>query len=88
MPLPISNFLPIRSLDPDCCYKFTYMYLMANSADPGQLASSEANCLDLHRLQRQRISRFSRTRVRMPLPLLIFSQSDHLILIDAINSHT
>ena len=38
---PTSNFQPIRLLDPDCCYKFTY--LMANSADPDQLASSEAN---------------------------------------------
>ena len=36
-----SNFQPIRLLDPDCWYKFTY--LMANSADPDQLASSEAN---------------------------------------------
>ena len=35
------NFQPIRLLDPDCCYKFAY--LMANSADPDQLASSEAN---------------------------------------------
>ena len=38
---PTSNFQPIRLLDPDCCYKFAY--LMANSADPDQLASSEAN---------------------------------------------
>ena len=36
--MPPSNFQPIRLLDPDCCYKFTY--LMANSADPDQLASS------------------------------------------------
>ena len=36
-----SKFQPIRFLDPDCWYKFTY--LMANSADPDQLASSEAN---------------------------------------------
>ena len=36
---PISNFQPIRLHDPGCCYKFTY--LMANSADPDQLASSE-----------------------------------------------
>ena len=39
--MPTSNFQPIRLLYPDCCYKFTY--LMANSADPDQLASSEAN---------------------------------------------
>ena len=38
---PFSNFQPIRLLDPDCWYKFTYW--MANSADPDQLASSEAN---------------------------------------------
>ena len=37
---PTSNFQPIRLLDQDCCYKFTYL---ANSADPDQLASSEAN---------------------------------------------
>ena len=34
-------FQSIRLLDPGCWYKFTY--LMANSADPDQLASSEAN---------------------------------------------
>ena len=37
----MSIFQPIRLLDPGCWYKFTY--LMANSADPDQLASSEAN---------------------------------------------
>ena len=36
--MPIYNFQPIRLLD---CYKFAY--LIANSADPDQLASSEAN---------------------------------------------
>ena len=39
--MPTSNFQPIRLLDPDYCSKLTY--LMANSADPDQLASSEAN---------------------------------------------
>ena len=39
--MPTSNFQLIRLLDPDCLYKFTY--LMANSADQDQLASSEAN---------------------------------------------
>ena len=39
--MSISNFQPIRLLDPDCWYKFTN--LMTNSADPDQLASSEAN---------------------------------------------
>ena len=38
--MPTSNFQPVRLLDPDCCYKFTY--LMANSAGPDQLASSES----------------------------------------------
>ena len=38
---------------------------MTNSADPDQLASSD---LDLHRLQRQGISGFSRTRVKSVLP--------------------
>ena len=38
---PTYNFQPIRLLDLDCYYKF--IYLMANSADPDQLASSEAN---------------------------------------------
>ena len=38
---PTSNFQPIRLLDPSCWYKFTYW--MTNSADPDQLASSEAN---------------------------------------------
>ena len=38
---PTSNFHPVRLLDPDCWYRFTY--LMVNSADPDQLASSEAN---------------------------------------------
>ena len=38
---PTSNFQPIRILDP--CYLYRFMYLMTNSADPDQLASSEAN---------------------------------------------
>ena len=33
-----SNFQPIRFFDPDFLYKFTY--LMKNSAEPDQLASS------------------------------------------------
>ena len=64
-----SNFQPIRLLDLDFCYKF--IYLMANSADPDQLASSEASWLlqkptdlDLHCLQRQGISGFSMIRVK------------------------
>ena len=44
--------------------------------------------LDLHCLQRQARSGFSRTRVKTPCPLLIFSWSDYLIQTVAINSHT
>ena len=39
--MPPSNFQPIRLLDPGWWYKFKYW--MANSTDPDQLASSEAN---------------------------------------------
>ena len=35
------NFQPIRLLDLDYCYKVAY--LMANSANPDQLASEKAN---------------------------------------------
>ena len=42
---------------------------MANSADPDQLASSD---LDLHCLQRQGISGFSRTRVNIFLLVVLF----------------
>ena len=60
--MPSSNFQPIQLLDPDCCYKFTY--LLANSADPDQLALQKPTHLDLHCLQGQGVSGFSRTRVR------------------------
>ena len=56
--IPTSNFQPIRLLDPNCCYRFTY--LIANIADPNQFASAD---LDLHCLQRQDISGFSSCRV-------------------------
>ena len=39
--MPTPNFQPVRLLDPHCCYKF--IYLMANSADPNQLASEEGS---------------------------------------------
>ena len=39
--MPISNFQPIRLIDLGGLYKFSY--LVPNSADPDQLASSEAN---------------------------------------------
>ena len=41
MPPPTSYFQPIILLDSGFWYKFTY--LVINSADPDQLASSEAN---------------------------------------------
>ena len=39
--MPTSNWQPIKLFDPDYWYKFKN--LLANSADPDQLASSEAN---------------------------------------------
>ena len=59
---PLSNFQPIRLLNPGCWYKFTY--LITNSVDPDQLASD----LDLHCFQRQGIYEFSRTWVK---PVLV-----------------
>ena len=38
---------------------------MANGADPDQLVFQKPTDLDLHCLQRQRISRFSMTRVNI-----------------------
>ena len=55
--MPTSNCQPIRLLDPDSWYKFTY--LMTNSVETDQLASD----LGLHCLQKQGIFRFSRTRI-------------------------
>ena len=59
--MPISNFQPIRLLDPCCWYKFTN--LMTNRADPDQLIGCAdpdqltwSTDLDLHCLQRQDIS--------------------------------
>ena len=48
---PTTNFQQIRLFDLNCCYKFTY--LMANSADPDQLASQKPTDLDLHCLLRK-----------------------------------
>ena len=48
---------------------------MTNSADPDQLASSEAKYLDLHCLQRQGISGFSRIRVNSTLYSKSFDRS-------------
>ena len=66
--MPTSNSQPIRLLDLNC-HKVTY--LMANSADPDQLACSEATDLDLHCLQRQGTSEFSRTRVKFWLQIAV-----------------
>ena len=38
--MPTYNFQPISLLDPGCRYKFSY--LMTNSENPDQLASTEA----------------------------------------------
>ena len=65
--LPTSNFQPVRLLDPDCCYKFAY--LMANSADPDQLASEEANWPGSTLFAKQGISGLIRTGVKA-YPLL------------------
>ena len=60
---PTSNFQQISLIDLDCCCKFTY--LMANSADPDQLASSEANWSGSTLFaQKQGISGLSRKRVK------------------------
>ena len=60
--MPTSNFQPIMLLDSDCCFKFAY--LMANRADPDQLASSGANWSGSTLFAKQGISGFSRTRVK------------------------
>ena len=68
--MPTSTFQPIRLLDPDYGYKVTC--LMANSADPDQKPTD----LDLHCLQKQGISGFSRTRV---ISTLWWNKDDGLI---------
>ena len=55
-----------RTPVPKLPLSYPLTYLMTNSADPDQLASwllQKPTVLDLHCLQRQGISRFSRTRV-------------------------
>ena len=66
---PTSNFQPIRLLDPDCCYEFTY--LIANSADPDQQASSEANWFGSTLFAKAGYIGFSRTRVNMIILLQV-----------------
>ena len=74
----MSNFQPIRLLDLECCYKFTF--LMPSSADPNQLASEEPTDLDLHCLQRQGISGFSRTRENNRVVLLSSGHNSGILL--------
>ena len=63
-------------------------YWMTNSADPDQLASLEANWSGSTLFAKAGFIRLSRTRVKMPCPLQIFSQSEYLIQIVDINPHT
>ena len=71
---------PIRLLDPGCWYKF--IYWMTNSADPDQLASlKKPTDLDLHCLQRQGISGFSMTRVKVSPYLELWIFVSHFLLI-------
>ena len=78
--MPTSNFQPIRLLDLDCYNKFTY--LMANSADPDQLASSEANWSGSTLFAKQDISGFSKTRVnRENLHFILLQWNLYIILV-------
>ena len=67
--MPTSNFQPIRLLDPDCSYKYTY--LMTNSADPDQKPTD----LDLHCLLRQGMSYSAREGLILSMLGKIFSRS-------------
>ena len=59
--MPTSNFQPIRLLDPNCWYKFTYLWQTVQIQI--SLLLQKSTDLDLHCLQRQGISGFSKTRV-------------------------
>ena len=59
----------------------TNLHSLTNSADPDQLASSEANWLDLQCLQKQGISRFSRTRLIIWVHILPQTVSNYMLLI-------
>ena len=52
---------------------------MTNSADPDQLASSEANWSGSTLFAKTGHAVFSKRRVKMPHPILIFSYLDYLI---------
>ena len=52
------KFQPIRLLDPECWYKFTYMYLMVTVQIQISWLLQKPTDLDLHCLQRQDISGF------------------------------
>ena len=61
---------------------------MANSADPDQLASSEANWSGSTLFAKVGYIWVQQDlRVKIQCPLQIFSQTDHLIQIVDINSH-
>ena len=69
--MPSSNFQPIQSLNLYCCYKFTH--LLANSADPDQLAQSSRK----RRIRRIFTPIFAFVRVKFP------SEDSHLRSISA-----
>ena len=75
--MPTSNFQPVKLLHPGCWYKFTY--LMTNSADPDQLASSEA-IWSGHTVCKGRIYPGSAGQ-----GLDIFSERDHMICFSSSN---
>ena len=77
--MPTSNFQPVRLLDPINCSKF--INLMTNSADPDQLASSEANWSGSTLFAKQSISGFSRTRVNLS-PQSSWSGIFHILDLD------
>ena len=61
--MPTSNFQPIRLLEQVCWYKFTYL-MTTVQIQFSWLLKKPAD-LDLHCLQSQGISGFSRTRIKM-----------------------
>ena len=83
MPHPFLIFSQSDYLIPIVDIKFSY--LMANSADPDQLAFQKPTDLDLHCLQRQDISGFSRTRAdsadnKLMTSFFIFPRKEDLVL--------
>ena len=62
------NFKPIRLLDSGCWYNFTC--LVANSIDPDQLASSEANISGSTLFAKEGVSGFSRTKIKKSMDIV------------------